>query len=127
MTRPSRRITRTISWALGLAIGAINTPGSAGPPAPAQKPDECVKQCLASACAGKPVTCKTSIPTIKQCQQQCQVVGGAEQTPVSTSSQDECVSQCGTLWPANRFGPSACVTACNINVRPGTTVIWLGR
>lgn len=132
-----RKLSRArLSWySSGLAFVAITlvTPSYAGPPpAAAKTPSECVKSCVASACAGKSISCRTTISTLRQCSQQCDSTQGVPQTAASTSSQGECYKECTTHTPdnqpPNQYWAQHCTQSCTpAGVPPNATIIWLGR
>jgi hypothetical protein len=142
MNGPPKTRTRATSWGFALLAGAAVSLAIAGPPtskppaAPAstqKQPSDCVKQCAATACSGKPISCRAAIATLRQCLPQCQSgSGGSGQPAVSTSSQGECTSVCSNHTPdgqpPNKTWTQHCTLACTpAGVPPNTTVIWLGR
>lgn len=128
MTRQSITTIAVMGGALALLIAAIGTPGFAAPPNPTDKTNDCIKQCVAKRCSGKPVSCRAAIETLAQCEQQCQVTGNtARKTPVNASSQGECINKCKAAQPDKKtFRDIMCPTACTVVAPPGATVIWMG-
>lgn len=124
--------TRTSCWGMALLMSIASAPDLAGPPPVAKKPSDCLKQCVASTCSGKPRSCKAAITTIQQCLPQCQSgPSSAAQPAVSTSSQGQCFSACTSKTPDYQPLQESWVQHCTLvctphGLPPNATIIWLG-